>query len=289
MGVVGTWRVPGYDEVRELSSGSQGRTVLVRHHSSGKPYVIKYLTSTNPATRRRFEEESSLIQQIFSPYVARWYGHLDQGPVAAILLEAVDGVPLRDVLTWHGHLSPEAALAVLKRSLLGLQEAHSRGIVHRDCKPANIVVRRNGLSKLVGFGVGTLAGERRHPGTPAYKAPEQWLNASAVPATDVYAVTCVFFECLTGRPPLGAAKEAHLSEPVPLDHVPEPLHDLVLSGLAKSLLHRPSSAAGFAADLERRATSLYGPEWERHGITLLGGLAGSLAPLLPEAEPDPAR
>jgi serine/threonine-protein kinase len=288
MGVVGTWRVPGYVEIRELSAGSQGRTVLVRHHSSGKPYVIKYLTSTNPAARRRFEDEASLVQQIFSPYVARWYGHLEEGPVAAILMEAVDGVSLKDILTWHGRLTPEAALAVFKRSLLGLQEAHSRGVVHRDCKPANIVVRRNGLTKLIGFGISTLTGERSHPGTPSYKAPEQWLNATTVPATDVYAATCVFFECLTGRPPLAGTMEAHLSDPVPLEQVPEELHEPVLSGLAKSLLHRPSTAAELATDLEKRATALYGPEWERHGITLLGGLADSLRPLLPGPESDPA-
>ncbi|MEO3786009.1 serine/threonine-protein kinase [Actinocorallia sp. B10E7] len=285
MGVVSTWRVPGYVEVRELGDGPWGRSVLVRHHSSGKHYVIRYLSAADAEARRRFEAESALLQQVFSPYVARWYGHMDEGDTAAVLLEAVDGVSLKDVLTWHGNLAPEAALVVLRRSLLGLQEAHSRGILHRDHTPANVVVRRNGLGKLIGFGATTLAGGHSRAGGSPYVAPEQWVGEPAVPATDIYAATCVFFECLTGRPPFPGTLEGHLSLPAPLDQVPDVLHGLLSSGLAKVPQSRPATASEFAAEVENTALAFYGPEWEHHGLSVLAGLAGSLGTLIPAATP----
>jgi serine/threonine protein kinase len=117
-------------------------------------------------------------------------------------MEAVNGVSLRDVLSGNpGPLPPEAALTVLKGSLLGLSAAHAAGVVHRDYKPANVLVESSGNSKLVDFGIAGLSGERTVAGTPAYMAPEQWHGAPASPATDVYSATCVFFECVTGGPP----------------------------------------------------------------------------------------
>ncbi|GAA2729487.1 serine/threonine-protein kinase [Actinocorallia aurantiaca] len=286
MGVVGTWRVPGYAEVRELGDGPWGRSVLVRHSSSGRHYVIRYLGAADAEGRRRFEGESAQLQQVFSPYVARWYGHLDEGDTAAVLLEAVDGVSLKDILTWHGNLSPEAALVVLRRSLLGLQEAHSRGVLHRDHTPSNVVVRSNGLGKLIGFGATTLAARgRSRAGDSPYVAPEQWVDEPAVPATDIYAATCVFFESLTGRPPFPGTMEAHLSLPVPLDQAPEVLHGLLASGLAKAPQNRPATAAEFAAEVENTALAFYGPEWEHHGLSVLASLARSLGTLLPAPPP----
>ena len=87
---------------------------------------------------------------------------------------------------------------VLKGSLLGLAAAHAMGIVHRDYKPENVLVDAEGTSKLTDFGVA--ARREQHPacGTPLYMAPEQWDGSPATPATDIYAATAVFFECLTG-------------------------------------------------------------------------------------------
>jgi hypothetical protein len=275
--MIDLWQVPGYTEIRELGAGAQGRAVLVAHERSGEPYVIKYLTAADPASQRQFQVESATLRQISSPYVAQWHGHLDHGPQSAMLMEAVDGVPLKEILARNGRLSPESSLLVLKGSLLGLQAAHERGIVHRDYKPANVVVQKNGLSKLIDFGVATLTGTRSRSGTPLYMAPEQWLREPAGPSTDVYAATCVFVECVTGKPPFAGTMDAHLSAPIPLEAVPDGLRELVVAGLAKTVEDRPSNAGAFVAELETCAVAAYGADWEQHGLNLLGGLAGSLA------------
>lgn len=78
-------------------------------------------------------------------------------------------------------MAPEAALTVLKGSLLGLAAAHAVGVVHRDYKPANVVVQPDGTSKLIDFGIAVLTGQGSRAGTPAYMAPEQWQGGPASP------------------------------------------------------------------------------------------------------------
>ncbi|OLT33245.1 hypothetical protein BJF79_08180 [Actinomadura sp. CNU-125] len=137
----------------------------------------------------------------------------------ALIMEAVEGVTLKEVLARHGELAPEAALVVLKGSLLGLAAAHTVGVVHRDYKPANVMVPADGRSKLIDFGVAVAAGDASASGTPAYMAPEQWRGEAVSPATDVYAATCVFFECVTGRRPFAGAG-GHLAEEPPAADAP---------------------------------------------------------------------
>ncbi|MBE1534360.1 serine/threonine-protein kinase [Actinomadura algeriensis] len=284
----GEWRVDGFTEVRDLGAGAHGRVVLARHATAGTPVAIKYLIlrdGDEPALGR-LRDEAVMLGRVRDPHVVRLYRFTVGPGAAALVMEAVDGVSLKRVLAEHGALGPEAALLVLKGSLLGLAAAHEAGVVHRDYKPANVVVRADGLSKLIDFGVATFAGERTGAGTPAYMAPEQWEWRPASAATDVYAATCVFVECVTGRRPFGGVDAAglaglHLRGPIPLDGVPEALADLVTRGMAKSPDDRPHSAAAFVEELERAASAAYGPEWERRGLRALAGAAVALAALFP--------
>ncbi|RAY13287.1 serine/threonine protein kinase [Actinomadura craniellae] len=283
-----TWRVPGFTEVKVLGEGAQGRAVLVRQGESGRIAVLKYALAATEGAREAFRSESALLKSVQSPYVARWFGHYEHESTAAILMEAVDGAPLRDLLTRHAPLQPEAALAVLKGSLLGLAAAHAAGVVHRDYKPANVVVQADGLSKLIDFGVAALAGRAARSGTPAYMAPEQWRGEPAGPATDVYAATCVFFECVTGRKPYEAADQValmarHITAPPPVEGVPEPLRPLLARGLAKHPADRPDGARTFVTDLEAAATAAYGVDWERRGVRALAAAAVALAAVFPLA------
>ncbi|MQY03158.1 serine/threonine-protein kinase [Actinomadura macrotermitis] len=281
------WRVPGYTELRVLGAGGQGRVVLARHDATGAPAAIKYLIG-DAAPRERFREEAGLLHRLRHPHIARLYGFVEHPGGAAIVMEAVDGASLKDVLARGGPLAPEAALTVLKGSLLGLAAAHGVGVVHRDYKPANVVVRADGLSKLIDFGIAVEAGAAGRSGTPVYMAPEQWRAEPASPATDVYAATCVFFECVTGRRPYEAGGQAelmerHLNAPVPSGELPPGLRPLVERGMAKDPWARPPGAAAFAAELERAASAAYGPDWEQRGVRVLAGAAAALAAAFPLA------
>jgi hypothetical protein len=288
-GLGSEWRVPGFTEIRELGVGGQGRAVLVQEDASGRPAVVKYVVTAGDAVaQERFRQESVLLKRIHSPYVARWYGHFEDASVSAILMEAVSGVSLQEVLVEHRALLPEAALLVLKGSLLGLAASHELGVVHRDYKPANVIVQSDGLSKLIDFGVATLTGEVSRSGTPAYMAPEQWQGSPASPATDVYAATCVFFECITGNKPyqadgLPALMAQHLTGTIPVEEVPDGLHGLVTRGLAKMAEERPPSATAFVTELEAAASTAYGEDWESRGLAALATAAAALAALFPLA------
>ncbi|WP_131743103.1 serine/threonine-protein kinase [Actinomadura roseirufa] len=263
-----SWKLDGFTEIGELGSGAQGRVVLARRDGRDRaaPVVaIKYVVPRDGA-RVPSRREADILKAVDDPHVARLYD-LVEGPggTAALVLEAVRGVPLgvvieRNVAERGGGLPPEAALVVLKGSLGGLAAAHAAGVVHRDYKPSNVIVQADGDSKLIDFGVAGPAGARSRSGTPAYMAPEQWEGDAATPATDVYAATCVFFECLTGHPPFageGALElwAQHGAEPVPVAELPPPVRPLVEHGMAKDPARRPAGAAEFAAELEAVAAA----------------------------------
>ncbi|MFC6879786.1 serine/threonine-protein kinase [Actinomadura yumaensis] len=284
------WRVAGFTEVRRLGEGAQGRVVLARHEPSGAPVAIKYVRpGAGEAERERLRHEARMLGRADSPHVARLFRLVEAPEGVAIVMEAVDGVSLKEILEREGALGPEASLTVLKGSLLGLAAAHALGVVHRDFKPANVVVPADGRSKLVDFGIATPAGaDAGGAGTPYYMAPEQWSEHVATPASDVYAATCVFVECVSGRRPYAlsgraALMNAHLTGPIPVEAVPEPLRALVASGMAKDPGERPAGAAAFVDELEQAARRAYGEDWESRGVRAVAASAAALAALFPLA------
>jgi serine/threonine protein kinase len=286
----GFWTVPGYRHVRTLGEGASGTVVLAVHEETGAPAAIKYLSDSLRSDRiflSRFRSEAQLMARLEDPHLVRFYEYVEAPGVAALVMELVDGVTLKEIIKSEGSTGPEAALVVLKGSLLGLAAAHAVGVVHRDYKPGNVLVRDDGRSKLADFGIAVRAGDEvSASGTPAYMAPEQWRHGSVGPATDVYAATAVFYECLTGERPypvkgLLALAAAHRLEPIPVDRVPESLRGLLAHGLAKDATDRPPSAEAFLAELESVALAGYGPNWEERGRVRLAALAALLSALFP--------
>ncbi|MER7582070.1 protein kinase [Kitasatospora sp. NPDC097691] len=283
----GAWELPGYLHDRELGAGASGRVVLAHHLETGTPVAIKYLHDRvgTPALRA----EAEVLARIDSPHITRLYEYVEGARGSAIVMELVDGIALRDLLRAEGATTAQAALVVLKGSLLGLAAAHEAGVVHRDYKPANVLVDAAGLSKLVDFGIAVPSGDDRDvSGTPAYMPPEQWAGRPASPAGDVYAATVTFFECLTGARPFDGATIAelavqHAEAPIPAELAPDLVRPLILAGLAKDPGARPDSAATFVRELEAVATAGYGPGWEERGRLDLLALLALLAALLPGA------
>ncbi|MFC5831081.1 serine/threonine-protein kinase [Nonomuraea insulae] len=296
--------VPGYREVRQLGSGRTGRVFLATYQSTGAYVAIKYLNATlrrDTEFMDRFRSDTHNLVEIDDPNVVRLYEYVETATRAALVTELVDGVSLRTLLAEHGRTSPEAALAVVKSTLLALAAAHERGVPHRDVKPDNILVQADGTGKLSDFGVVVHAEEPGVPaGSPAYMSPELWTQGRAGPSADVYAAACVLFEAVRGRPPYRAYKEGgdggesdaaalrdkHLVEPVPLEVAPESLRDLLRRGLAKDPAVRYASALEFASELEEDALAGYGPDWEKRGRRHLAEQATMLALRFPLARTD---
>ncbi|WP_346115575.1 serine/threonine-protein kinase, partial [Nonomuraea maheshkhaliensis] len=291
------WSAPGYTEIKQLGAGASGRVVQAVHDDTGVRVAIKYLSEElrrDPAALARFQSEARLLTTLRDPNIATMWEYVQDFGGAAIVMELVDGVSLRALLRENGTTEPEAALVVLKGSLLGLAKAHEMGLVHRDYKPENVIVRDDGASKLVDFGIAVRQGTTVQPeGTPPYMAPELWEGQPASPATDVYAATAVFFECLTGHRPYRSTEPSvlgyqHVHAPVPFLDAPEPVRELVRRGLAKDPARRPDGAMAFVAELEAVARAAYGEDWEERGRRRLAALVALLALLLPTPQTTPS-
>jgi serine/threonine-protein kinase len=254
--------------------------------------AIKYLRGDlldDPGFAGLFRAEAVTLSSLDNPYVVRLYEYVEGPAGAAIVMELVNGVSLQQILASRGKTTPEAAMVVLYGSLLGLAAAHARGVVHRDYKPANVLVNGSGASKLADFGIAERTGARGPAaGTLRYAPPEQFDGSPASPAGDVYAATVTFYECVTGRPPFTAQAtedllRQHRFADVPLDPVPVPLRPLVVCGMAKDPRSRPADAAALAAELRAVAARAYGRDWENRGRSYLGEVTLLLSALWPAA------
>jgi eukaryotic-like serine/threonine-protein kinase len=274
----GAWSVPGYAEQRELSHGAFERVVEAVQEGTGRRVAIKYLGPDlvrTPDFLSRFRNQVLKLIELDVPSVVRVYDYAAQpGHGAAVVMELVNGVSLSDMIERQGPLDPEAALAVLKATLLGLAAVHRLGFGHRDIRPGNMLVDNEGQVKLTNFGVAAPAA-----GTPAYLAPERWEGDPGSPASELYAATAAFFECLTGAPPfsgdLARLQEQHESGALPLDRVDAQLAPLIETGMAKDWASRPDSANGFVSELEAVAATAYGSDWEERGRSLLAARAAT--------------
>src|SRR3984957_5284759 len=272
------WGVPGYTGLKALGSGGFGDVVLARHDASGTLVAIKYLRRnllSDPGFAEMFRGEAAVLASLDDANVVRLYEYVESPDGAAIVMELIDGVSLREILADQGATTPEAALVGLHGALLGLAAAHQRGVVHRDYKPETVLVNGDGASKLAGFGNAAPAGDKPAPGgTLKYAPPEQFAGGPARPPAPPFSAD-----------PAEALLYQHLSQPVPLDPVPESLRSLVAAGMAKDPERRPADASTFVAELRTIASTAYGPDWEERGRSRLGEAALLLAALWPSGAP----
>jgi serine/threonine protein kinase len=237
-----------------------------------RPVAVKLLRYRYGAGRlelARFRAEARHAGSLSHAGIAQVYDyHEADSPIAPYLvMELVNGSSLAKLLE-KGPVGPARTLNLLAQAARALQAAHTAGLVHRDIKPGNLLVSRDGQVKITDFGIAHAAGSEplTSPGTlmgtPAYVAPEQVTGAPATPATDLYALGIVAFQCLTGRPPFTgppvAVALAHQEKPLPPlpRSVPREVAALVADLTSKDPWMRPAGAGVVAQRAEELQTAL---------------------------------
>jgi hypothetical protein len=261
---------PRYDLVSLIATGGMGQVWRAEDTLLHREVAVKVLKSEyagNDLFRTRFEVEAQLAAGLQHPHVASVldYGEREDpdggAPRPMLVMELVEGQPL-SALIGDPQLTPERAGDLVAQAGEGLAAAHRKGIVHRDVKPGNLLVTSTGQVKVTDFGIAraadaaslTLTGHL--VGTPHYLSPEQAEGQRATPASDVYALGVVLFECLTGSKPFEADSPVitamrHVRDPLPPlpDDIPERLRAVVDRACAKDPSTRFADAGEMAAAL----------------------------------------
>ena len=261
-----------YELESRIATGGIGEVWRARDASLHRAVAVKVLKAeyADDATfRTRFETEARHAASLHHPGIA---GVFDYGEAEAIdgsgkprpylVMELVEGQPLSDLLRPSSPMDAGVVRDLMAQAADALGAAHARGIVHRDVKPANLIVTPDRRVKVTDFGIAraaegmALTETGQVLGTPAYISPEQASGDTASAASDVYSLAVVAFECLAGRKPFVAATPvatavAHLRDPVPElpDGVPADLAAVVRRALAKEPSERPADGLAFAAAL----------------------------------------
>jgi len=290
----------GYRILEPLGSGGTSVVYRAEHVRLGRPAALKLLAPGlgEADFSERFLRESQLAASLDHPSIVPIYDAGEVDGLLYIAMACVDGSDLKALLAREGRLPTRRALRIVGQIGAALEAAHARGLVHRDVKPANILVAADDRAYLSDFGVvkelasnGTTR-TGSFIGTIEYCAPEQIEGREVDARTDVYALACVLYECLAGTPPFHRPSEvavlnAHLHAPPPkltraAPDVPPALEQVIAKALSKSPLDRYGSCGEFlnatrAAAAERRvhrrrlAVSL--------SLLVLAALIGAIAAL----------
>ena len=210
----------------------------------------------------RFRDEALHTASLIHTNIATLFDYGEDRELAYLVMELVDGKPLSQVIKERGRIEADQVRSVIGQCALALGVAHEAKVVHRDVKPANILVREDGLVKLTDFGIARAADASGHTragdllGTPSYLSPEQALGRPATGASDLYALGVVGHEMLSGAKPFDkptpiATAMSHLHEPPPPlpEDVPEDLAYVIEDLLAKDPKDRPENARAVAVRL----------------------------------------
>lgn len=260
-----------YSEVEVLGKGAYGRVFRARETASGELVAIKLLhrqVYQDPSMKRRFQREAELTTRIESPHVARIreYGVEQQRPF--LVYQYVDGPNLADYLESQGGQLPlEEAGRIYLDILRAVAAAHAQDVLHRDLKPDNVLLSRDGHAVLTDFGLSrefhshSLTSEGEMVGTLTHMTPEQLTGKRPDPTCDLYGATMIFVECVTGQDPfysknflklrankLEGLRKGLVARGVPVSRNLDRLVQACLSGQPEL---RPQSAEVLLGEVER--------------------------------------
>jgi tRNA A-37 threonylcarbamoyl transferase component Bud32/streptogramin lyase len=262
----------GYRVESLLGQGGMGTVYLARHLRLERKVALKVLDprlAADERFRERFLRESRVAAGMNHPNIVPLYDADRVGDVLFLAMRYVEGTDLGSILRHDGALAPRRAVDIVVQVASALDAAHSRGLIHRDVKPPNILIASGtggeapdhaylsdfGLAKRPGSVAG-LTKTGQFMGSMDYAAPEQFEGAQLTPRTDVYSLGCVLFECLTGEPPFVREQEAavmyaHLHDPPPKPsalrpEIPPAMDAVVAKAMAKGPDHRHPTAGDLA-------------------------------------------
>jgi serine/threonine-protein kinase PpkA len=261
-----TLALKGYRLLKKIGAGGMSQVFLAQRDNDSTPIVLKVIDTSaraNADTINRFILEFALLSQIDHPHVARIYDQGFSDEHAYIAMEYFEGGDLRGLI--NSAMPFELALAILRQAALALEAIHARGVIHRDLKPDNLMVRSDGTIGLADFGIaksvtdgGGDFNQTQHGevlGTPYYLSPEQVSGGNITAQTDLYSLGVVLYEMLTGERPyladtLDKLMAKHLTAPIPSLPTRHSAMQPVLNRLmAKLPEHRYPSASALLDDL----------------------------------------
>ena len=257
-----------YEILERIGTGGMAIVYKAKCHRLNRLVAVKILKSDlaqDEDFRRRFNAESQAVAQLSHPNIVSVYDVSKGGDIEYIVMELIDGITLKQYMEKRGQLNWRESLHFITPIMRGLSHAHSRGIVHRDIKPQNVMVLRDGSVKVADFGIACLENAaqtltQEALGSVHYISPEQARGDRTDARSDIYSAGVVLYEMLTGRLPFegdSAVSVAiqHLSS-VPLaprevnPDIPEQLELICMKAMAPDLEKRYPSADAMIADLE---------------------------------------
>ena len=257
-----------YEILERIGTGGMAVVYKAKCHRLNRLVAIKILKSDlaqNEEFRRRLNAESQAVAQLSHPNIVSVYDVSRGGDTEYIVMELIDGITLKQYMEKRGQLNWRESLHFITQIMRGLSHAHSRGIIHRDIKPQNIMVLRDGSVKVADFGIACLADSAQTMtqealGSVHYISPEQARGDRPDARSDIYSAGVVLYEMLTGRLPFEGESAVsvaiqHLSS-IPLapreinPDIPEQLELICMKAMAPDLEHRYQSADAMIADLE---------------------------------------
>ena len=246
--------VGGMGEVYRAYDTVKDRTVAVK--------LLRSEMAADPGFQERFRRESRVAARLQEPHVIPVHDFGDIGGVLYIDMRLVEGASLKDELRANGPLEPGRAASIIAQVAAALDAAHSDGLVHRDIKPENVLLTPDDFAYLVDFGIAHAGGDASVTstglviGSCAYMSAERFSGGQVGPPADVYSLTCLLYECLTGRPPFEAGDlrqlmSAHMFSPPPRPSIMRrginrAFDDVIAKGMAKQPAERFSSAGELA-------------------------------------------
>ncbi len=276
------WTLDNYEVLAQVAVSATGAVWRGYDHALGRAVAIKQVARAAFTSVERLRAEARLLAALPHPNIVGVIDLIESGEQVWLVEEWIDGAALPDVVTGASRFTPVQAVGTVRGALLGLAHAHTNGVVHGDFAPGNVLLDRDGVTRLIDFGLAQPAGAIGFSGTPGYLSPEAAGGRPLAPASDVYSAAAVLTLLLRGQPAFaGPTPQAVLAAQFgggrpDLGGVPAPLGAVLAAALSPAPQDRPADAVQFLGALDEAAEHTFGAGWWA-GAGVAGLVSATLA------------